>query len=917
MSEELVVGIDLGTTHTVVAYASARGSESAQLFPIPQWVSRTEWRALPLLASALYRPLPGEMPDDKWQRDGFIAGAYAKERGTEVESRVVSSAKSWLSHAAVDRTAPILPWGATSAELPGISPVDASALLLAHLRETWNDAHPQAPLEAQRIVLTVPASFDETARELTVRAAERAGLKVRLLEEPQAAFYAWLERQSDEALTELVASNGADLDALVCDVGGGTTDFSLLRLSRPAGALSVERVAVGRHLLLGGDNMDLALAHACESSMMAGSPEARLDPHRFGQLVLACRAAKERLLAADAPDQAAVAIGGKGSQLVGGTLRATLEKSEVERIVLDGFFPPTARAVGAHDRSRSGLVAFGLPYERDVAITRHLARFCEKHLAGRPGPRAVLLNGGVFWSPRLVSRVLDVIQVWNDAPVIRLANDDPGVAVALGAVSFARALEGRGRRIRGGLGRGYYLGVEGPDRARSLVCIVPRGAEEGVRYVAASRPLALLVGRPARFELFASEHPFAHAAGDVTAWDEEKFEPLPPLAVRFGDVRGAAPVQMRVALEGELSPVGTLDLACVAVEPDAGGQKPRFELAFQLRPSERPPPHDARAERFSSAPARSQRRIDEALRDVEKVFGKSNAETSPRQVKDLQRELERVLGERSAWSAEVNRSLFDELWKHHKGRRRTLDHERVFWQLAGFCLRPGIGDPDDPRRAAGLASLFSDKLTFADETRGWQAFWIAWRRVAAGLDEASQISLRDATDAFLAPAALRKKRLKAIRAEALDDMLDMAASLERVPTERRAELGDWILERTWTERDPRLWMAVGKLGARAPTYASAHQVIPPALIERWLDHLLREKWDELPSAAEAAVQLSRRTGDRARDIRETLRREVEQKLVRAAAREDWIRAVREVVPLADKDRAAFFGEGLPVGLRLL
>ena len=669
--------------------------------------------------------------------------------------------------------------------------------------------------------------------------------------------------------------------------------------------------------------MDLALAHACEPEL-SGSSEVHLDAHAFAQLVLACRSSKERLLASDAPDKVPVVVSRRGSGLVGGTMRATLARDDVERIVLGGFFPATPRRVEAQDRARSGLVAFGLPYERDVAITRHLARFCEKNLEGRRGPGAVLLNGGVFLAPRLAARVLEVVDGWNDGPALRLASAHPEEAVALGAVSFARAAEGRGRRIRGGLGRGYYVGVEGTDRKRSLVCVVPRGAEEGERHVAASRPLALLLGRPARFELFASEHPFGHAAGDVVPYDEEKFEPLPPVAVRFGDARaaggsraGGADKQVQVALEGELSPVGTLDLACVAVEPDASGERARFRLAFQIRPSEMPPSGEAARSASTGPPRAGSRRLEEATLAIERVFGKSQAEVSPRQVKDLQRELERVLGERSGWSAEVNRILFDELWRHHRGRRRSADHERLFWQLAGFTLRPGVGDPDDPRRVAGLGQLFADKLAFADETRGWQAFWIAWRRVAAGLDPATQTALRDATDPFFAPAALKRKRPKAIRSEALDEMLEMAASLERVDPSRRAELGDWIVERTWTARDPRLWVAVGKIGARAPTYASAHHVVPPSLVESWLDHLLREKWEELPSAAEAAVQLSRMTGDRARDVRESTRREVEKKLVRAGAREEWVKAVREVVPLAEKDRVAFFGEGLPVGLRLL
>ncbi|HMI86039.1 MAG TPA: Hsp70 family protein [Polyangiaceae bacterium] len=931
MAEEAryVVGIDLGTTHTVVASATLSGDDAPSIFPIAQWVSRSERQASPLLASTLYAPLAGELAEARWNTGGFIVGEYAARRGVEVEGRVVHSAKSWLSHTAVDRTAAILPWGTSgdTVDFRPISPVDASARVLGHVREIWNESHPEAPLEHQRIVLTVPASFDETARELTVRAAQSAGLEVRLLEEPQAAFYAWLAAEPEDRLRQLIASHGGQLDAVVCDVGGGTTDLSLLRLSMgAAGEPSIERVAVGRHLLLGGDNMDLALAHACEPSLLGGQGDTRLDAHRFGQLTLACRAAKERLLGQDPPAEVPVVIAAQGAKLVGSTLRATLTVEEVRRIVLQGFFPQTERRVAKADKPRSGLVAFGLPYERDVAITRHLARFCERHLETQRGPRAVLLNGGVFLAEAIAGKVLDVVQGWNDGPIVRLSNAVPELAVALGAVAHGRAALGRGRRIRGGLGRGYYVAVRGSEKSRSLVCVVPRGAEPGEVHVADRQPLALVVGAPVRFELFAAERTFGHRAGDVVTYDEEQFEALPPLAATFSGARSEPPARTRapeaeraateteVVLEGELSEVGTLNLSCVAVEPGPGGQRDRFRLAFQIRPTGEP----VRALPSSPPSGRtSSRLMDEAGRAVERIFGKGKVEVSPREVKDLQRDLERLLGDRSQWSTAVNRALFDVLLPQGRGRRRSADHERVFWQLAGFCLRPGFGDPGDATRVASFAALIPETLAFGAETRSWQAFWIAWRRVAAGLTDMVQEALRDATDPFLAPSSLRKKRPKSVRPEAIDEMLEMAAALERVTPPRRAELGEWIVEKTWTDRDPRLWTAIGRVGARVPTYASAHYVVPPHVAEHWLDHLLREKWETLSSAPAAALSLARMTGDRARDVRESVRRDVERRLERVGARPEWITAVREVVPLAEQERAAAFGEGLPVGLRLI
>jgi len=311
------------------------------------------------------------------------------------------------------------------------------------------------------------------------------------------------------------------------------------------------------------------------------------------------------------------------------------------------------------------------------------------------------------------------------------------------------------------------------------------------------------------------------------------------------------------------------------------------------------------------------RRLDEAREAIDRVFGKGRSDVGAREVKDLVRELERLLGERSAWTLATSRALFDALAEGHRGRKRSADHERVFWLLAGYSARPGFGDPLDPQRVAVLAPLFAEKLAFPGEARGWQQLWIAWRRIAGGLDEAAQLAIRDAIDPLLAPAEARLKKPKGWKAEAPDDLLDLAASLERVPAARRSQLGGWILERTWTSKEPRLWAAIGRIGARVPAYASVHHVVSPTVAERWLDHLLREKWDALPSAAPAAVQLARVTGDRARDVSERVRHDVERRLAAVGAGEEQVRAVHEYVPVAEAERAAFFGEGLPAGLKLI
>jgi hypothetical protein len=298
-----------------------------------------------------------------------------------------------------------------------------------------------------------------------------------------------------------------------------------------------------------------------------------------------------------------------------------------------------------------------------------------------------------------------------------------------------------------------------------------------------------------------------------------------------------------------------------------------------------------------------------------RIFGKGRSDVKPRETKDLVRELERLLGERRTWTIETNRALFDVLSPNSAARRRSEDHERVFWMLAGYCSRPGFGHPSDPQRLSVLAPLFEAGIGF-QENRSWQQFFIALRRIAPGLGEDVQLALRAAVDPWLAPAELKLKKSKQFRPLAPEEMLELASWLERVPVELRVELGRWILDRTWSNRDPRLWAAIGRIGSRVPTYASAHHVVPPSIAERWLDHLLRERWEEMPSATRAASLLARVTGDRARDISDSVRLEVAARLEKASAPAQWTTAVRELVPLEEAERADWFGDELPVGLRL-
>lgn len=897
-----VIGIDLGTSNCAVAFTEPGAGASARVvdFAVPQLVRPGEVSARALLPSAVYAPVANEFPEGSlalpWGGPTKVTGEFARWQAGRVPGRVVTSAKSWLIHQGVDRQADILPWGATS-DVPRMSPVAAQAALLRHIADAWNHAHPDAPLAQQEVVLTIPASFDEAARALTLQAARDAGFelnKLSLLEEPQAAFYDFTSRNRD-ALGK--ALENVKL-VLVVDVGGGTTDFSLVQVAMLPEGPAMRRVAVGEHLLLGGDNMDAALARVIESKT-----NVRLNGTQWAQAVAVARSVKEDVLGGAATTSPIkVTLAGAGSRLIGGTLSAELTRDEIVEVTARGFFPTVTADSLPTVAKRGAVVELGLPYATDAAITRHVVAFLRAHAGDSLSrPDAILLNGGVFNSPVLTQALVDsVSNIWPEQPKIPLLpHDSLDLAVARGAAYSGLARKALGKKIGGGAPRAFYVSV-GSNKA---VCLIPRGLEEGETVELEDRTFTLTLGKPVQFQLFSTTADRLDKAGDVIALDDESLKALPPIHTILSGQKGAT---VQVHLVCTLTEVGTLALSCVA-----GDQ--RWRLEFELRGA-------AKSQAITvteSMPAR----FSEATLEVERVFGTRPLPVEPKDVKNLFRTLEKILGPRDTWTVPVLRELWTPLWAGVGKRRRSPDHEKVMFQLLGFSLRPGVGYPLDEWRVEQTFTIFKDLLTNHGEQPIWIEFWVLWRRIAGGLNEAAQLAIWKLLQPHLqrkVPVGLQPPagKLKGIQPQGLEEMVRCAASLELIVPQDKVEFGTWIisrLESAQTAGGPWAW-ALGRLGARLPVYGAAHRVVPAETAAAWAEVLLRLDPRKHDGARFALTQLARKTGDRSRDLDDELRARI--LLALADAPTTWRQLVAEVVQLSSDDEARALGDTLPAGLTL-
>lgn len=868
------VGIDLGTTNSALAFIDPVEAAEADFPPIhvldiPQTVAQGRTEPRRTLPSFLFLG-----------QDQVHVGTFARDQGAIVPTKSVHSAKSWLSNPDVDRTAKILPWDAQEAGRV-LSPVEVSAKVIAHMGEAFQARFGQ-PLSEQEIVLTVPASFDEEARELTVAAAKEAGLeKLTLLEEPAAAFYSWIA--NDLTRSQKALFDGQNV--LICDVGGGTSDFTLIRVNRNGDRVEFTRTAVGKHLLLGGDNLDLTLAWLVEAKLGQ-----QLSIRQRSALRRQCAAAKEKMLGDANIKSVDITVLGSGSSLIGGTLRTEITREEALELALDGFLPFCELDEKPKEEKRSLFREVGLPYVSDPAVTRHLAAFLS---SANTAPDAILFNGGFFIPDLLRDRMVDVIEKWYGKRPLVLENRDLDLAVAVGAsyYSYVRST-GAGLIVRGGLPRSYYLGVASGSATDTLetLCLVPRGAEEGSTLEVDNEALQLVANKPVSFKLYSSliraddvvGQAISFPQSDLDSGDLKLHAPLSAV-IRFGK-QGERLVPVK--LGAKLTEVGTIEMWA-----DSKISEHRWRLQFELR-------KQAQAPAARAAAVVSDEALAKAVQLIEDAFVKGDVAPE-----ELPAKLEQAIGlGRNSWPLTTIRKLADRMLELAEHRKKSAAHEMRWLNLCGFCLRPGFGFPGDDYRIEQARRVYASGLTFANQVQNEIDWWIFWGRVAGGLNRNQQVDVFQRISPFILPKF--NKKPPRINTSLFREMWRTSASLELLPAQTRTQLGDALIEKIKKEDmvETSLW-CLSRIGARKLFHGPNNQVLPAATATRWIEGIAK-----VANADDAVLSMARVTGDGTRDLAPQA-----------------LDAVRRAFPDLDleaddstdmRQMGKIFGEELPAGLVL-
>ena len=925
-----IIGIDLGTTNSAVTFVDldrnrTKSRAPIQNFAIPQLTGPGEISKGKVLPSFFYLPGGHELQEEAlalpWDSsEKSFVGILARDQGSKVPKRMVASAKSWLCHEKVDRRAPILPWG-SDAKMEKRSPIAVTAAYLRHIKDAWNhgvEGEEDLRLEHQAVVITVPASFDEVARDLTVEAASLAGIaNITLLEEPLAAFYSWLN-EHDQKWDQLVSPGEL---ILICDVGGGTTDFTLITLREKNGNPVFERIAVGDHLILGGDNMDLALAHLSEGRLHG--KKGRLSMDRWQSLCAQCRQAKEEILSGRIEEKI-ITLVGEGRKLIADTLTTRLNRSDIESTILDGFFPLVAPEESIVEKPRQGMTEFGLPYAQDPAITRHMIRFLEQHrddlkqILEREtvAPDLIMFNGAALKPVSIQERIRTAIAArfleTKETPPRVLVNPDLDVAVALGASYYGRVRKGYGVQVDSGSARAYFLGVHleetneknKPDAAdhppKKAICLVERGMPEGTRNELNDKQFSVLANQPVRFHLYSSSFRSGDRVGDVVPVDDS-LTTLPPLhtVIKFGKKAGETSIPVK--MEAHYTEMGTLALWCQSTKSPH-----RWRFQFQLRTSEQSIPVSDR-EVFEES------LVNQSLQHIRDAFsGKTGKTIAPRLVKIIEKT---VNAPKEKWPLGFIRQIADELMLLNSSRKQSIDHESRWLNLIGFCLRPGFGDALDEHRMQELWKIFRDGPVHAKNVQARSEWWVLWRRVAGGLSASQQRQVFLSISSLIKPKKGGKKT--GLPSQEHMEIWMALANLERISVEDKTARGKLLLIDLHPKKvRPQYWWALSRIGAREPLYGPIDRVISPDAVTKWIEKILAENWKNPKPVGMALAQMARLTGDRKRDLKPAVIDQVVQWLNPHGWSPPHIRILKEVTPVAQQEETRLFGETLPSGIQL-
>ena len=997
-----VVGIDLGTTNCAVAFIDtqsqavaangSRGAAHVEIFRVEQMVDFQTSQFSDTLPSFHYELTAAESSQihTRFQfLDGqhvSVVGAFARQRGIQMPGRCIASAKSWLCHALVDRTSELLPWSSDEG-VKSLSPVQASQRYLEHIRRMWDREHPGQPLFEQDVIVTLPASFDEVARRLTIQAATQAGLpNILLIEEPQAAFYAWLHRNQESWTTSMRPGQSI----LVCDIGGGTTDFTLIRVVQTDGVVSEEkssasrtsdtstnsvdlsrsvgeslqttfglhRVAVGEHLMLGGDNLDLALARTLEQQLLKDSPALdRLKPRQWDALKAQCRAAKETLLGSNPPAVYKMSLPGSGSKLIENTRTLSIELEWARRLLVDGFFGRVSLS-DRPNQNGEGFQEFGLPYAADPNVHRHLAAFLWEHRwAGRDAtaheqlndheaarPDWVLFNGGVLESTQIQDAIVDQIAEWFpsastaglspaglDSAQPEAARWKPGLlegnrldlAVAQGAAYFGLVRRGEGVRIDARLARAYYLLVEqSPPKA---MCVMPANAMPLDKFRIDEHPFHLTIGQPVQFPLYQSSTNLIHAVGDIVPVDAQSMTAMPPIRTVLEMGNRKQQQSVPVVLESELSEIGTLSMNLVAAQPNMANSEAPLkanETSWKLE-------FDVRGASSNEASVGSpnglietvqSNSVDVALQAMQEVFGESPSVLPKQGVAHL---AEQIGIPRREWSPTLLREMWRFLIEHPDYRKISAEHEARWLNMIGWCLRPGFGLAADDWRVSVTWRTVHNKLLHRTAANASETI-VLWRRISGGFTPGQQRALFQDCWPRIKPILSGGAQSQSSNTNVAIELMRLVGSLEWLTSEEKTMVAEQILPALNKKKlepihGPLLW-TLGRLGSRSPVYATLQQVVGASKVQSWTERLLglEHAWCErnVNPFSLCLMQMTRRTDDRYRDVSSEFRERVARRLTELQAPALYIDLILQGGGLDQASADSIVGEALPLGFRL-